>query len=160
LDATLGPIASPPGAVVAPGHHFEWSWLLEWARRLGVGEARSEADTLYAHGLRFGLDPHGFAVDECDRHGRQVRRSRRAWPQTELIKAYLTAARRGDAAAAEAAGRITLAFLDSYLATDVRGLWMDQFNDRGEGVADAAPASTLYHVMVAFRELILFAGSN
>ncbi len=51
-------------------------------------------------------------------------------------------------------------FLDSYLATEVRGLWMDQFDEAGRGMTDAAPASTLYHVVVAFRELMLFAAND
>jgi mannose-6-phosphate isomerase len=155
--ADLGPAEGPPGQVVAPGHHFEWSWLLAWAERLGAGQARAEADILYGFGLSHGLDARGFAIDECDRQGRQVRRSRRAWPQTELIKAYLNRARQGDPEAAEQAGRVTLAFLDTYLATKVPGLWMDQFDAEGRGMTDAAPASTLYHVVVAFRELMLFA---
>ena len=155
--ADLGPADGPAGEVVAPGHHFEWSWLLAWAERLGAGEARAEADTLYAYGLKHGLDARGFAIDECDRHGRQVRRSRRAWPQTELIKAYLNKAAHGERECAEAAGRLILDFLGSYLATPVPGLWMDQFDAEGRGMTDAAPASTLYHVAVAFRELMLFA---
>ena len=147
----------PAGQVVAPGHHFEWSWLLAWAQRRGLGAARAEADALYDFGLRHGLDRRGFAIDECDRQGRQVRLSRRAWPQTELIKAHLNRARQGDPTKADAAAQVTLDFLDVYLATDVRGLWMDQFDADGRGMTDAAPASTLYHVVVAFRELLLFA---
>lgn len=156
--ADLGPADGPPGQVVAPGHHFEWSWLLAWAGRMGAGDAKAEGDALYAYGIRHGLDAQGFAIDECDRDGRQVRLSRRAWPQTELIKAYLNRAAQGDPEAAEAAGQVTLNFLASYLATEVPGLWMDQFDAEGRGMTEAAPASTLYHVMVAFRELILFAG--
>jgi hypothetical protein len=34
---------------------------------------------------------------------------------------------------------------------------MDQFDAEGRGMTDAAPASTLYHVVVAFREMLLFA---
>ena len=75
-----------------------------------------------------------------------------AWPQTELIKAYVTGGEADKAAAA------TEAFLDTYLATAVPGLWMDQFDDQGRGVTPQVPASTLYHVVVAFRELILMAG--
>ena len=157
--ADLGPAEGAPGQVVAPGHHFEWSWLLAWASRLGAGDAKAEGEALYAYGLRHGLDARGFAIDECDRHGRQVRLSRRAWPQTELIKAYLNQASQGAPGAAEAAGRLTLDFLGSYLATEVPGLWMDQFDAEGRGMTDAAPASTLYHVVVAFRELMLFAGA-
>ena len=155
--ADLGPTDGAAGQVVAPGHHFEWSWLLSWAARLGAGDAQAEADALYAYGVRHGLDARGFAIDECDRHGRQVRLSRRAWPQTELIKAYLNQASLGASEAAEAAGRVTLDFLATYLATEVPGLWMDQFDADGRGITEAAPASTLYHVAVAFRELLLFA---
>ncbi len=157
FTADLRPAEGAASQVVAPGHHFEWSWLLAWAARRGAGQAKAEGDVLYAYALSHGLDGRGFAIDECDRHGRQVRLSRRAWPQTELIKAYLNAARQGDAGAAESAARLTLAFLETYLATDVPGLWMDQFDAEGAGMTDAAPASTLYHVVVAFRELLLFA---
>jgi mannose/cellobiose epimerase-like protein (N-acyl-D-glucosamine 2-epimerase family) len=143
--------------VAAPGHHFEWCWLLAWAKRLGAGEATAEADRLYEFGVRHGLDAQGFAIDECDRSGRQARRSRRAWPQTELIKAHLTKAREGRPGAAEAAADVTLEFLDSYLATEIPGLWMDQFDDQGRGISAFAPATTLYHVVVAFRELVLYA---
>jgi mannose-6-phosphate isomerase len=155
----LTPAPGVQGQMVAPGHHFEWFWLLAWAERLRAGDARPEGRRLYDFGLRHGLDAHGFAIDECDRSGQQVRRSRRAWPQTELIKGHLTRAREGDAAAADAAAAVTLDFLGSYLATDVPGLWMDQFDADGRGMSAAAPATTLYHVTVAFRELILFAES-
>ena len=155
--ADLGPAPGANGRIVAPGHHFEWSWLLAWAQGLGAGEARAQADALYAFALRHGLDENGFAIDECDPLGRQVRRSRRAWPQTELIKAYVNKARQGSPAAAESAARLTHKVLDSYLATDVPGLWMDQFDADGRGMTEFVPASTLYHLVVAFRELMLFA---
>lgn len=159
--ADLGPAAGEPGRVVAPGHHCEWSWLLAWAKRLGAGGAEADADALYAFAIRHGLDRNGFAIDECDPSGRQVRLSRRAWPQTELIKAHLNYARRhGRPEAAEAAAKVALDFLETYLGTAVPGLWMDQFDAQGRGMTEAAPASTLYHVVVAFRELILFAGQS
>jgi mannose-6-phosphate isomerase len=155
--ADLGPAEGPPGAVVAPGHHFEWSWLLAWARALGAGDAKAEADALYDFAIRNGVDGQGFAIDECDPHGRQIRQSRRAWPQTELIKAYINKAREGLPGAADAAAKLTVDVLDTYLATDVPGLWMDQFDVEGKGMTEFVPASTLYHIVVAFRELLLFA---
>jgi mannose-6-phosphate isomerase len=155
--ADLRPAPGAEGLAVAPGHHFEWSWLLAWAKARGAGEAQAEADALYAFAADHGLDEQGFAIDECDPQGRQVRRSRRAWPQTELIKAYINQARQGDAKAADAAAQLTHRVLDSYLATDVPGLWMDQFDAEGRGMTQFVPASTLYHLVVAFRELMLFA---
>jgi mannose/cellobiose epimerase-like protein (N-acyl-D-glucosamine 2-epimerase family) len=160
FGADLGPADGPSGQVVAPGHHLEWTWLLAWAKTRGAGDAKPQADILYDYAIRYGLDDAGLAIDECDRQGRQVRRSRRAWPQTELIKAHITKAREGLPGAAEAAAQAAVDFLDSYLATEMRGLWMDQFDAQGRGMTDAAPASTLYHVVVAFRELILFAEAS
>jgi mannose/cellobiose epimerase-like protein (N-acyl-D-glucosamine 2-epimerase family) len=157
FNADLTPQMGRGGQVMAPGHHFEWCWLLDWAERRGAPSARVEGDVLYEMAFRHGLDGSGLAIDECDRSGRQVRASRRAWPQTELIKGHLTQARRGVPGKAEAAAQVTLAFIDSYLATDVPGLWMDQFDAEGRGMTDAVPASTLYHVVVAFREMLLFA---
>jgi mannose-6-phosphate isomerase len=153
----LAPAPGAPGQVTMPGHHFEWCWLLAWAKALGAGDARAQADALYDYAVRHGLDGVGLAIDECDRQGRQVRRSRRAWPQTELIKGHIAKSRQGRPGAALAAAQATHAFMDAYLATEVPGLWMDQFDVDGRGMTEAAPASTLYHVVVAFRELILFA---
>jgi mannose-6-phosphate isomerase len=158
FDEALAPASGAAGQATMPGHHAEWCWLLEWARVRGAGEARAEADRLYDFAVRHGLDRQRLAVDECDRQGRQVRRSRRAWPQTELIKAHICRSRQGLAGADAAAADAAQAFMDIYLATEVPGLWMDQFDAAGRGMTDAAPASTLYHVVVAFRELVLFAG--
>lgn len=147
----LSPADGPAGQVVMPGHHFEWVWLLDQARQAGVRAPERAGEALHEFAEAHGLDGAGLAVDELDRQGGLVRASRRAWPQTELIKAYVT---RGEA---DKAAAVTEAFFDSYLATDVPGLWMDQFDAQGAGVTPKVPASTLYHVVVAFRELILMA---
>jgi mannose-6-phosphate isomerase len=160
FKADLTPAEGGAGQTTTPGHHFEWTWLLAWARDLGAADAKAKADVLYAYAMDCGLDDLKLAVDETDRQGRQVRASRRAWPQTELIKAHLTKAREGVPGAAEAAAQAAETFLDTYLATDIPGLWMDQFDADGGGMTDAAPASTLYHVVVAFRELMQFAQSR
>ena len=158
--ADLTPAAGAAGQVVMAGHHFEWVWLLDQAEAAGVRAPPGLGRILYDFARAHGLDAQGFAVDENDRQGRVVRASRRAWPQTELIKAYVTFAKPGlpgAEAAAQAAADLTQAFLDSYLATEVPGLWMDQFDAEGRGMTAKVPASTLYHVVVAFRELILLA---
>jgi mannose-6-phosphate isomerase len=73
FNADLTAAAGPSGQVMAPGHHFEWCWLLDWAERNGAPSGRAEADILYEVAFRCGRDAAGFAVDECDRSGRQVR---------------------------------------------------------------------------------------
>jgi mannose/cellobiose epimerase-like protein (N-acyl-D-glucosamine 2-epimerase family) len=149
-DWTVAP--GVDGTVVEPGHHFEWSWLLVRAAEAGAKDARAEAVRLYRFGIGRGLDADGFGIDECDRTGRQIRPSRRAWPQTELIKAYIAMGE------GEKAARVADQFLDTYLATDVPGIWTDHFDAAGGVIGTSVPASTFYHVIVAFRELIDFAG--
>ena len=48
--------------------------------------------------------------------------------------------------------------LDTYLATDPVGLWIDQFDGSGHACAANVPASTFYHLVVAFEELLRVAG--
>ena len=136
------------GASVEPGHHFEWTWLLHRLADAGGRNYRAQASALYSFGLRHGLDASGFAIDECVKWGAPLRLSRRTWPQTELIKAHLACGAYDDAA------RVCTMLLDTYLATRVPGLWIDQFDAEGEARADVVPASTLYHLVVAFEEVL------
>jgi mannose-6-phosphate isomerase len=157
--ADLSPAEGAAGQATMAGHHFEWVWLLDQAAAAGVRTPPGSGERLYAFGLK-GLDAAGFAIDETDRQGHAVRTTRRAWPQTEMIKAYVTRAKAGSpdaAAAADKAAAATEAFLDSYLATAVPGLWQDQFDAGGLGLTAEVPASTLYHIVIAFRELMLLA---
>ncbi len=139
------------GDSVEPGHHFEWSWLLHRLAAAGGQDYRDEADSLYRFALQHGIGPDGFAIDECTRSGQPLRMTRRTWPQTELIKAHLANGAFDDAA------RVADMLLDSYLATRVRGLWIDQFDAKGQAHSDVVPASTLYHLVVAFEDLLRIA---
>lgn len=154
FDAGWQRASGADGAVVEPGHHCEWAWLLVRAAERGALDATTEARTLYRFALQNGLDAAGFAIDECNPQGRQTRASRRSWPQTELIKAHIAMAGLGEAGAARGAARVTDALFETYLATDVPGLWMDQYDETGKGITANVPASTFYHLMVAFREVL------
>lgn len=147
------PAAGQAGAVVEPGHHFEWVWLLDRAARLGARDLGGHAARLYAFAVERGLDPAGFAVDECDRSGLQTARSRKAWPQTEMIKAHVAMAERGRIAP-DAACAAAERFCDAYLATDTPGLWVDQVGADGAPAARTVKASSLYHIALAFLELL------
>lgn len=152
FDADLHRAPPPLGDSVEPGHHFEWSWLLHRLAGSGGCDLREEAGALHRWALAHGLGGDGFATDECDRFGRLRQATARTWPQTELIKSHLV----NDAP--EAAARVTIAVLDRYLATRVTGLWIDQFDAAGQPCTATVPASTLYHVVVAFEELLRAAG--
>lgn len=155
--------APAPGAAgrqVEPGHHFEWTWLLSEAHRLGIADLRDEAAALYDFALRHGLNAAGFAMDEMDRTGEPVKTSGRIWCQNEMLKAHVAQARAGREGAAEAAAAAVDAFLDAYLSTQVPGLWKDQLDAAGTCLAANVPASTLYHIQVALREFIDFAAQS
>lgn len=147
-------LAPPPmGEIVEPGHHFEWSWLLYRLAGFGGRDLIGEAGALHRWGLAHGLGSEDYAVDECDRSGDQTRPSRRIWPQTELIKSYLVNGQH------DAAALLSLAVLDTYFATGTQGLWIDQFDQAGRQTSDVVPASTFYHIVVAFEDVLRCARS-
>lgn len=146
------------GQITEPGHHFEWVWLLNWAHKLGIRDLRSEARALFEKAYRFGRNKEGYALDEMDRQGVILKASRRTWPQNEALKAYLAMAemvpQKADDYRQLADDMVNLTF-KSYLSTEVPGLWYDQFDKMDQNIAKDVPASTLYHIQVAFQEYLM-----
>jgi mannose/cellobiose epimerase-like protein (N-acyl-D-glucosamine 2-epimerase family) len=141
--------------VIEPGHHFEWTWLLH---RLGEATGRDfsrQSEALFAFADRFGVDPEmGLVCDALSDRGVVTAGARRLWPQTERLKALLA---RGEASGAfdDAALRTTLAnILHRYLAPAPQGCWRDRLDESGRVIDEPIPASTLYHLFLAFSELL------
>jgi mannose-6-phosphate isomerase len=154
------PLPAPAGTIIEPGHHCEWVWLLDKYERL-TGEATGPARrALIDFALRHGRDPASqLLVDEIDSHGAMLRPTMRCWPQTEGLKAVLTFAERGEGWALNEVALFANGLLGRYLATNPAGLWQDQFDAAGAGLAKQVPASTLYHVFLAFAELLRVGGA-
>lgn len=134
-------------ALLEPGHHFEWAWLMErWGVSRGHAPARAVARELFATGRR-GFDPargvvfNSLAPDLSPRDP-----AARLWPQTEYLKAALILGKDADALSACEA-------LAMYLDTPARGAWRDVMLANGGFVPGPAPASSLYHIVVALLEL-------
>ncbi|MDZ4390652.1 MAG: AGE family epimerase/isomerase [Gemmatimonadales bacterium] len=155
FGADWRPAEGHAGQLVEPGHQFEWAWLLtRWGRLRGDPWALEAARRLFAVGER-GLDAaRGVAIDELD-ETLQPRSSRaRLWPQTEWLKAALILAE-------EAEGEERERLIDSagaafrglwrYLAPT--GLWHDKLGPDGMFETEPAPASSLYHIVAAYRQL-------
>lgn len=139
------------GQGVEPGHQFEWVWLLEKFARLSGTELPSEATRLYDFGCSTLLET-GLAVQAVRRNGSTFDPSARTWPQTEALKAHLTMHRYGDDDAADRAVQSFDVLMGTYLTP--QGGWKDKFDADGRLLAENMPASTGYHVVVAFLDLI------
>lgn len=141
-----------PSRIVEPGHQFEWVWLLHAYAKAAGEPVSAAAERLYTYALTT-LDVDGRAIQTAARGGAPIDASRRTWPQTEALKAHLAMyeARRDDRFA-EAACRSFDVLMDEYLTED--GGWIDHFAADGTVLSHNMPASTGYHVVLAFAELI------
>jgi mannose-6-phosphate isomerase len=162
FDPTTGTLAErfntdwsrAPPVVVEPGHHFEWVWLLNRLSTVTARDYAREADALFAFASAHGLEANTRrAIDEIDDHGTVVMASSRLWPQTELLKAYLARAERGDVDAA-AIERTVANIFTLYLDPAPQGCWRDRLDANDTVMDEPIPASTLYHLFLAFAELL------
>ena len=107
---------------------------------------KSRCGALHRRAVAQGLKA-GFMIREMDADGAPIHAGRRLWAQTEAVRTALTF---GDAAAAD----LIEATFATHLATAVPGLWVDSYEADGTSSDKAAPASSLYHLMTAFSELL------
>ncbi|MGM4961901.1 AGE family epimerase/isomerase [Tardiphaga sp. 1201_B9_N1_1] len=136
---------------VEPGHQAEWVWLLKGFERITGCPTGKQRAALLESALRY-RDATGCLVDEGDAEGNIVKATRRCWPQTEIIKAFVAQAESGVEGAADEA-RAALMRLDKYyLQHPVKGGWYDQFDGEGRSLVDTIPASSFYHILCAVAE--------
>lgn len=154
FDANWRPMPDRSGCLVEPGHLFEWSWLLHRWQGLGGRGFETEAERLRAFGEGFGVDEAGFVRDEILINGPPDRTSSRLWTNTERLKANLARFERtGDTEAARDAHQAFAAIM-KYCDLPLTGLWRD-VHAPGRGFARGpAPASSFYHIILAFSELM------
>ena len=142
---------------VEPGHQFEWVWLLQRHAAL-TGEPLHEAIVhLYDFGLKT-LDEDGRAFTAAHRDAAVSDHSRRSWMQTEALKAHLAMIEldADDADHDRKAVRSFDVLMDEYLTP--QGGWIDAYDEDGQVATETMPASTGYHVALAFEELIRVTG--
>lgn len=132
---------------IEPGHQAEWVWLLRGFERVtGCPTGRHRAALLNA-ALRY-VDPEsGCLLDEGDVGGRVTRTSRRLWPQTELVRAWVAQAESGEAGAGDNVVATLSRLARLYLSHPVSGGWYEHFDGDGRLLVDWIPASSFYHVL-------------
>ena len=142
------------GAQVEPGHQFEWSWLIEeLAAAVPVSDVlTSRRNDMFRWAEKYGLDSeHGGIFDQLTLNGEIQQDSKRLWPVTEYLKAL---ASQPDLAPVQRQERLaeTLGFLmEHYLNYD--GSWQEYLNRDLTTACDYLPASSLYHLMMAYKVL-------
>lgn len=149
FDGTWTPDKSP----LEPGHQFEWVWLLAQYQRLSGESCDREAAALADFTERAGVDAVlGTTYDAIAESGDPVRRTSRTWPNTERIKAHLSLFELTSRDPRAAVAQSCAVLLDRYLKPN--GAWIDTLDADGAAIAGPAPASTFYHVFLAFAEVL------
>jgi mannose/cellobiose epimerase-like protein (N-acyl-D-glucosamine 2-epimerase family) len=136
--------------VIEPGHQYEWAYLLaRWADITGR-DRPSAVDALISFADEYGIDPdRRVAVNGVGIDGRIRNPVARLWPQTERIKAYLIdRPDPGDERLREA-----IDSLYRYLDAPLAGLWYENLDADGRFIFEAAPATSLYHIVGAIAAL-------
>lgn len=150
------------GMLVEPGHQFEWAWILRQCERV-FGMNRSEfVLALIQSAERHGVDPvQGSVRNVVLRDGTLVDAGSRTWPNTERMKAAVALAEiaPGNTMARDMVAGSSAVLLKRYLSSaggmEVQpGTWCDCFDAEGRPLSERVPASTLYHLILAFAETV------
>lgn len=135
-----------------PGHHYEWTWLLQrYAERSGAdlsGHARQLCSKAAAHGH----SETGLIYDELSEDANITGRHHRLWPHTEAIKAALCRHPGREATPAAFATVMADSLMKRFLGRPFPAGWIDRIDGFGKPTIDKVPSSSLYHLMLAATE--------
>lgn len=156
------PLAPRGANQVQAGHLFEWSWLLrDFGRLAGMTQNGSDAEAgwrsltalhLFRAGFAHGCDPErGVVLDSMSDTHTVLEHSARIWAQTELLRLLYTP---GLTDKADQATHYASAFMDIFAPSHLEGGWIDHIDAQGSALVDYMPASSLYHIYGAGREII------
>lgn len=145
------------GAIVEPGHMMEWVWLLRQYQKFTQAPVDKYCHVLYHNALALGLDKSSnLLIDEVSLGGYSTKKTKRCWPMTEWIKASLAQAEFCSNQDDYNYTQDTLTALTSlnkfYLVSPYQGQYIDSIDHNNQVLVDTAPASTLYHLVVAGLE--------
>lgn len=154
FDDALRPAAGADGAIVEPGHHYEWCWLLRrYDKATGREESNVLVNALYEHADRYGFNRERLVVDEILADGSARAQSHRLWPITEAIKCNLIEGLRGRTGCLDKVTVLAGLLRRRFLEPATPGAWIDRLDADGRPIGDFVPASSLYHLMGAVDEL-------
>lgn len=155
FDENWKRLAGEEGRLIEPGHQFEWAWILAKYQGITGVDVSGTAQALAEFAEQRGVDPVSRAVFDLVRDdGAPLRTSSRTWTNTERIKGWLGMFElTGRDPSAEVRSSVRL-ILDRYFAGSKPGAWIDQFDAAGQPMVEAVPASIVYHLLLAFTEVL------
>jgi mannose/cellobiose epimerase-like protein (N-acyl-D-glucosamine 2-epimerase family) len=147
--------AGDDGRITEPGHQMEWAWILNAARKLLGIDTAAEIRAAIRFAETYGVD-HITAVtyNAVRDDGTPIDRGSRTWPNTERLKAAVALYELDGVDPAPVIDPTVELLLQRYLSHNPAGTWIDAFDGNGKPTAKNVPASTLYHVFLAFAEVL------
>jgi mannose/cellobiose epimerase-like protein (N-acyl-D-glucosamine 2-epimerase family) len=154
----LEPLAGVDGECVEPGHHAEWTWLLHEHARLDVADGAAHslrARALFGFVERHGFTPSGLPAERVDTHGAITHGGTKLWAMCETLKAYVVRAEAAGERSVPAISALVDAIFERFLGHQAP-VWFEGVAADGTPDTRRMPTSTLYHLTLAFSELLRF----
>lgn len=155
FDESMVVLKNEQGRITEPGHQFEWAWILANTHKLLGIDTKEIARVLIRSAENEGVDKlSSITYNQVRDDGLPLDKGSRTWPNTERIKAHIAAFELfGDDPRTAISSSINV-LLERYLNVPINGTWIDTFDEAGQPNHRAIPASTLYHVVLAFAEVM------
>lgn len=146
----------PGQEAVEPGHQFEWAWILANHQKLTSTDNSDVIAALVGFAERHGFDAgRGHVYASVSPDGSPIEKGTRTWPSTERIKGWIGMS---EINGVEARGKVDESvdyLLQTHLSDpQVPGTWVERYDAKGQLIDGDIPASTLYHVFLAFAEVL------
>lgn len=156
------PLSNDKGKIIEPGHMLEWVWLLRQYQKYTGAPVDGYCNILYKNALTLGLDENkNLLFDEVDLNGKPLKPTKRCWPMTEWIKASLAQAEAtAQPSYIDDAEKALNSLMQHFCMDGLHGQHIDQLNLSNKVIVDKAPASTLYHLILAGLEAQKFKQKN
>jgi N-acylglucosamine 2-epimerase/mannose-6-phosphate isomerase len=139
--------------LVEPGHQFEWAWILQQYQAVSSVDVADAAKRLTDFAERTGVSTEGLTWRSVRDDGVALDRGSRVWPNTERIKAAVAMCRLFGQDPEPWFQQSTDVLLKRFFRPAPSGAWIDAIDEAGAPAVDKIPASSLYHVFLAFAEM-------
>ncbi len=151
----LAPAPGEAGNFCEPGHQFEWAWILNRCRTTLNVDYAAEIRAAIGFASRYGVDPAtGLTRNTLLIDGSVLDGGSRCWPNTERLKAAVALYELDGVDPAPVFEQTLQVLFGRYLDHRPAGTWQDAFDAQGKPLAHIIPASTFYHIFLAFAEVL------